>query len=173
MIIETERLILRPWRLDDAESLFEYASHPDVGPAAGWPAHKSLEESRDVLKNILMNEGTWAVTLKGSDKALGSVGCFPSDGSKANGEPEIGYWIGVPFWGKGYIPEATCALMQKCFDEGAERVWCAHFEENTKSRRVIEKCGFRFVFSELWQREGAENPRPTLYYCMEREEWLK
>lgn len=173
MIIETERLILRPWRENDAESLYKYASDPAVGPAAGWPVHESVENSLEILKTVLMNENTWAVTLKGSDKPFGSMGCFPSDGSLANKEPEIGYWIGKPFWGMGYAPEATLKLIELCFEKGANEVWCAHFEGNDKSRRVIEKCGFRYVFSEPWQRDNASDRKNTLYYRIKREEWSK
>ena len=51
-MITTERLILRKWEETDAESLFEYASDPDVGPIAGWPPHRSVEESLDVIRNV-------------------------------------------------------------------------------------------------------------------------
>lgn len=61
--IETGRLILRPWRESDAESLFRYACDPDVGPRAGWPPHKDIEESRRVIRDIFTNDRTWAVTL--------------------------------------------------------------------------------------------------------------
>ena len=53
MILHTERLTLRPWNEADAEGLFEYAKDPDVGPIAGWPPHKNVEESKDVIKNVL------------------------------------------------------------------------------------------------------------------------
>ena len=52
--METKRLILRKWKDDDAEELYKYASNPDVGPIAGWPPHKSIEESRDVIKNVFI-----------------------------------------------------------------------------------------------------------------------
>lgn len=52
MTLETDRLILRRWEDSDAEDLYRYASDPDVGPIAGWPAHQSLDESRDVIKNV-------------------------------------------------------------------------------------------------------------------------
>lgn len=48
--LKTERLILRPWSKSDAESLFEYAKDPEVGPIAGWPPHKSKEESLGVIQ---------------------------------------------------------------------------------------------------------------------------
>ena len=57
MIIETERLILRKWTQDDAESLFIYAKNPNVGPIAGWPPHKNIEESRDIIENVFAIPG--------------------------------------------------------------------------------------------------------------------
>lgn len=59
MILETKRLLLRPWQETDAEELYKYASDPDVGPIAGWPVHTSVEFSREVIKNVLSAEGTF------------------------------------------------------------------------------------------------------------------
>ena len=79
--LETERLVLRPWREEDAAALFKYARDPAVGPAAGWPVHKDEADSLNILRTVLMKENTWAVTIKGSDEPVGSIGYFPSDGS--------------------------------------------------------------------------------------------
>jgi len=174
MILETERLLLRPWREEDAEDLYEYAKDPNVGPAAGWNPHVDVEDSRNIIRTVLSKEGTLAVTIKAlGDKCVGSVGVFPSDGGEAEGEPEIGYWIAKPFWGQGYIPEAVRELQRYIFEEmGAQRCWCAHFEGNEKSRRVIGKCGFSYRFSidtGPWPSGGM---RPTRFYCITKEEWL-
>ena len=167
--IETERLILRPWREDDAENLYRWASDPLVGPAAGWPAHTSVEDSRNVLRTILMKPDTWAVTLRGSDEPVGSVGIFPCSCALADRQPEIGYWLARPCWGRGYIPEAVRALTELCFEGGAEAVWISHFPHNAKSRRVIEKCGFRYVMDEDFScADGIR--RPARYYVIRRED---
>lgn len=105
---------------------------PPWGPPPAGPVHKDEADSLNILRTVLMKENTWAVTIKGSDEPVGSIGYFPSDGSASKGEPEIGYWIGVPFWGRGYIPEAVKALIARCFSEGAARGLCAHFEGNEK-----------------------------------------
>ena len=60
MILETERLILRPWKEDDAESLYKYAKDPEVGPIAGWPVHTSVENSREIIKSVLSADETYA-----------------------------------------------------------------------------------------------------------------
>ena len=169
-IIETERLILRPWREEDAAELYRWASDPQVGPAAGWAPHKSLEDSLEILRTILMKPDTWAVTLPGGDGPVGSVGIFPSSCSLAEKQPEIGYWLARPLWGKGYMPEAVRALIALCFDRGAKAVWCAHADFNHKSRRVIEKCGFVYRCTEDWTSPLGDLRR-CLYYSIRREDW--
>lgn len=168
-VIETERLILRPWREDDSEDLYKYASDPEVGPAAGWAVHTSVEDSLNVLRTILIKPATWAITLKPSDEPVGSIGVFPTSVSIGGGEPEIGYWLARPLWGNGYVPEAVRALIARCFAQGAERVWCAHAVKNDKSRRVIEKCGFTCRCTEAWKSPLGE-VRESRYYSIEREQ---
>lgn len=173
--IETARLILRPWREEDAPALYEYAQDPRVGPAAGWLVHTSVENSREIIRTVLSMENTFAVTVKAlGNKAVGSVGVFPSEPPPSQGQPEIGYWIGVPFWGQGMIPEAVWALQHFVFQElGAERVWCAHFVGNLKSRRVIEKCGFRYRFTYDFELPQTGEVRHTRFYALERRDWQR
>ena len=170
MRIETERLVLRPWREDDAEALYRYASDPEVGPAAGWLPHTSVGDSLNVLRTILINDSTWAVTIAPSDEPAGSIGIFPGRQEAQRGEYEIGYWMAKPFWGSGYMPEAVRALLDLYFSFGAERIWCAHADFNDRSRRVIEKLGFRYQFSAPWQAAIGDF-RNSLYYALTAEEF--
>ena len=148
MILETERLILRPWNEADAESLYEYAKDDRVGPIAGWPPHTSVENSREVIKNVLSVPETYAVCLKEDNKAIGSIGLMIGKQSNLDlheNEGEIGYWISVPFWGRGLIPEATRELIRYAFsDLHLHTLWCGYFDENEKSKRCQEKCGFTY-----------------------------
>lgn len=148
MVLKTERLLLRPWELSDAESLFEYAKDPRVGPIAGWPVHTSVENSREIIRNVLAIDNTFAVCLKSEERAIGSIGLFrPSQAHTDIGgtELEIGYWIGVPFWGRGLIPEAVRAMQHYAFETlGCTGLWCGYYDGNERSRRVQEKCGFRY-----------------------------
>lgn len=150
MYYETTRLILRPWREEDAAELFRYAADPEVGPPAGWPPHTDIENSRMIIREILSAEGTFAVVLKATGLPIGSIGIMRNTNvSTAADEAEIGYWIGRPYWGQGLIPEAVQECLRICFQEqGCSRVWCAYFEGNEKSRRVQEKCGFRYHHTE-------------------------
>ena len=73
-LLETDRLLLRPFTLDDAEGLYAYASHPEVGPPAGWPPHRSVEESRQVIENIFIPSDALAVLRKSDGRLIGSAG---------------------------------------------------------------------------------------------------
>ena len=77
MVIQTERLTLRPWREADAASLFAYASDPEVGPAAGWPPHRSIEESKEIIRTVFSAPHTFAVCLAATDEPVGSIGLMP------------------------------------------------------------------------------------------------
>lgn len=146
MQLLTERLILRPWETSDAENLYKYARDPAVGPIAGWPPHTSVENSREIIINVLSADETYAVCLKSDGRAIGSIGLMIGRSSNLDlpeTEGEIGYWIGVPFWGQGLIPEAVKELIRRGFEDLAlEKIWCGYFDGNVKSKRVQEKCGF-------------------------------
>ncbi|MBQ9068714.1 MAG: GNAT family N-acetyltransferase, partial [Eggerthellaceae bacterium] len=73
MMLETERLILRPWEESDAEDLYRYASDPEVGPIAGWPIHTSVENSREIIREVLSAPETYAVVLREVGHAVGSI----------------------------------------------------------------------------------------------------
>ena len=152
MILETGRLILRRWEEADAEELYQYAKDPAVGPIAGWPPHTSVEYSREIIQDVLTAPETYAVVLKETGKPVGSIGImFGKNGNAPMGEQEaeIGYWIGVPYWGQGLIPEAVRELLRRCFEDlNCTAVWCGYYDGNLKSKRVQEKCGFRYHHTE-------------------------
>ena len=143
MILETNRLILRPWREDDAEDLYTYASDPDVGPPAGWPPHTSVENSLEIIRTVLSAPETYAVCLKENGKPIGSIGFHRNDLAEDDDEYELGYWIGKQFWGQGLIPEASREMLRYAFEDlKMNRIWCGYYDGNEKSRRVQEKLGF-------------------------------
>ena len=158
-MLQTERLILRRWEESDAEDLYEYARDPDVGPSAGWPAHQSVEESRRVIRDALSGAETYAVCLKSDGKPIGSVGLHlkgHTDLTERDDECELGYWIAKPFWGQGLIPEAAIEMLRHAFEDiGMQKVWAGYYEGNSKSRRVQEKCGFRYQ----WRSENVDVPQ--------------
>lgn len=176
--METERLILRPWTESDAEALYKYAQHPAIGPIAGWPPHTSVENSREVIKTILSTPETYAVVLKENNEPIGSVGImFEKDVHSADikeGDAEIGYWIGTPYWGQGLIPEAVKRLLMRCFNElDIKRVWCGYYDGNTRSRRVMDKCGFKFHHTEEGKTSPLGDVRTEHFTLLTKEDWEK
>lgn len=174
---ETKRLILRRWEDSDAETLYEYAKDPDVGPVAGWPAHKSVEESRDVIRTVFRREEAYAICLKTDKKPIGAVELRlngHTDMTEREDECELGYWLGKPFWGQGIMPEAVGEMLRRAFEElGMEKVWAGCYEGNTKSKRVQEKAGFRYQ----WKSENVDVPllhekRTGYVSSITKDQWL-
>lgn len=176
MRLETERLILRRWEESDAESLYQYASDPDVGPIAGWPPHRSVEESRSIIRNVFCGAEAYAVCLKSDNRAIGAIELKlngHTDLTDRDDECELGYWLGKPFWGRGLMPEAAREMLRHAFEDlGMRRVWCGYYEGNAKSKRVQEKVGFKYQ----WTTEGVEVPlmrekRTGHVNAITKEEW--
>lgn len=178
MEFRTERLILRPWSINDAESCYEYASNPEVGPNAGWPIHTSVENSKDIIKNVLAVPDTYAVCRIEDNKAIGSIGLLIGEKSNigiTDDEAEIGYWIGVPFWGQGLIPEAVICIMEYSFEVlKMNKLWCGYFDGNEKSKRVQKKCGFRYQYT-LKDKEWPlmKDIRTEHISCITREDYSR
>ena len=157
-ILKTERLILRKWDESDADSLFEYAKDPDVGPIAGWPPHQNVEESLAVIRNVFNGQEAYAICLREDNKAIGAIELKLNgytDLTDRDDECELGYWIGKPFWGRGLMPEAGREILRHAFEDlGMTKVWCGYYEGNTKSKRVQEKLNFRYQ----WKSENVDVP---------------
>ncbi len=177
-MLETKRLILRPWEDSDAESLYEYASDPDVGPIAGWPVHQSAAESLQIIRTALNKPETYAVCLKTDVKAIGSIGLKmngDTDLTERDDECELGYWIGKPFWGQGLIPEAAREMLRHAFEDlGMQKVWCGYYDGNIKSKRVQEKIGLRYQ----WTTEEVDVPlmhetRKGHVNAVTRRQWIE
>ena len=172
-VLETERLLLRPWEEADAEECYKYARDPRVGPIAGWPVHTSVENSRQVIRDILMVPETYAIVCKETGLPVGSIGLHHNDLASKDDEAELGYWLGVPYWGQGLVPEAAGELLRHAFEDlKLARVWCAYYDGNERSKRVQEKLGFR----HQWTNDRVPVPqlgetRKGHVNRMTKEEW--
>ena len=153
-MMETERLILRPWRDSDAEALYKYASDPDVGPRAGWPPHQSVQDSLEVIRTFFNNDHTWALELKETGEPIGCIGYYTYGESNiriGENDAELGYWIAKPYWNKGLCTEAALYMVDYCLKvKGFKNLWCDYFIDNPASGRVIEKCGFKDTGEINW-----------------------
>ena len=162
--IHTARLILRAWREEDLHDFYEYASVEGVGEKAGWKHHQSVEESQKILGTFIHNKKTFALEWKETGKVIGSVGLEPRH--EDSGIPdelhgrEIGYVLSKDYWGNGIMTEAVKAVINYCFGVlGFDYLTCGHFDHNDRSRRVVEKCGFRFLKNVITQTaRGVDEP---------------
>lgn len=144
------RLHLRPWRLSDAEALFSLAKDPAVGPIAGWPPHKSVEESTRVIKEVLQGPNSYAICERGrADALIGAIALKTGDSELWDVEvddAELGYWIGRPHWRQGFASEAARLLVGDGFSRlGLARVWASCNATNIGSMCVQEGLGMRLV----------------------------
>lgn len=170
--IETERLILRPWLESDIDDLYEYASVDGVGEKAGWRHHESIEETRNILHMFMEDRNVFAIVYKENNKVIGSFGLHRS---WANQEPqykdlkvkEIGYVLSKDYWGMGLMPEAVREVAMFCFEKlGLDALTVAHFVDNSQSRRVIEKCGFKFVKKSEFHSEQLGKSFQDMKYIL-------
>lgn len=144
--MQTNRILLRPWQDSDAEALYKYASDPIVGERAGWPPHKSVEESLEIIRTVFNNPTTWAIVLKEAGEAIGAMGYMPDcplNLPARPGEPLVGYWVGKPYWNQGICTEALQLMLDYIHKETTYKsLISSHFIDNPASGRVMEKCGF-------------------------------
>lgn len=175
-VLMTQRLILRRWNQKDAEDLYRYACDPDVGPIAGWPPHKNPDESRAVIRDVLSGREAYAICLKEDGRAIGAIELKlngHTDLTDRDDECEMGYWLGKPYWGRGIVPEAVTEMLRRAFEDiGMQKVWVGYYEGNSKSKRVQEKCRFRFQRKS----EGVDVPlmqekRTGYVSSLTRDQW--
>ncbi len=151
-MIETERLLLGNWQESDAERLYQLASDPLVGPACGWAPHRGAEESRGlIMDGPLNNPESYAIHLKTTEEIIGSISLKSASENfdiAAEGELEVGYWLGSRYWNHGYASEALDAMVSRAFNDlGCPVLWCGFFEGNERSKLCMEKRGFTYVKS--------------------------
>ena len=145
-VLRTKRLILRPWRNEDTDALYEYCSVDGVGQMAGWKPHEGRAESEAVLQMFMQGRRTLALEYEG--KAIGSIGVESYD-EKSLPEfdrkncRELGFVLSRDYWGRGLMHEAIEAMLEFLFESvGLDAVFCGCFDWNDQSRRVQEKSGF-------------------------------
>ena len=175
---ETERLLLRGWQESDYKDLYEYAQREEVGLFAGWSPHKSEQESKEVIRYFLQNKNSYAIVWKEENKVIGSIGFHkrtPDVKQSHLAQREVGFALHPKYWGRGIVPEAVNHLLKYGFEQlHLDLIWCGHFDFNTKSKRVNEKCGFRYKFQKTDRYKLFNNRLITsVYYCMTKDDYFE
>jgi len=162
--IETERLILRPLSVNDAEDVFEWTGDERVAEFMIYPCHKGVEVTKEWLESLesLENEYTWGFVRKADGKLIGSGGIRFRTAENAW---SFGYNLRYDCWGNGYATEATKRIIKYVIENHDARNFIAeHAVDNPASGRVIEKCGLEFEkFTEYSKFDGSADFKAKLY----------
>ena len=161
--IETERLILRRFTLEDAEAMYRnWASDPEVTKYLTWPVHDNVEVTKGVLSEWVSDYSAkedsyqWCIALKENDMAIGSIGVV--GGNEKAEAYEIGYCISRAYWHQGITSEALAAVMRYLLDEvGVRRIESRHDPKNPYSGEVMKKCGLKYEGTRIqadWNNTG-------------------
>lgn len=145
-VLETERMILRPWKTEDLDDFYEYARNPEIGPNAGWAPHKDKEESLKILQSFIKGDEVRAIVYKGNGKVIGSIGVHRDYKRQEDIKAKmIGYVLSQDYWRMGLMTEAVKEVIRYLFEEvKLDIISIYHYPFNIRSKRVIEKCGFKY-----------------------------
>lgn len=173
--METDRLILRNWNKKDFKEFMEFASDSEVMTPSGAEPARNKQDGKKKFQTYLRNGTYYAITLKESGRIIGNIK-FQEDFRRYQiNSISIGYQLNKAYWGKGYAPEALKAMLKFAFElREVDVVGIAHFVENHRSQRVIEKCGFVKEGLVRWSYRRFDGVKlDELSYSMLKDEYLK
>lgn len=177
MTLYTDRLILRKWHEDDAEELYRYAKDPRIGLNTGWPPHYSIMYSKDIIKHVLSSPNTFAIVSRKSNKPVGNISLITNLKSNLDisyNEAEIGFWIGVPYWGQGLMFEALSEVLNFAFKrKNLDKIWAGYFDGNNQSKRVLEKSGFTYQYTKTVELKLLYTTKKEHVTNITQDKWLK
>jgi RimJ/RimL family protein N-acetyltransferase len=173
-VLETERLVLRAPRLADAKAIVRLAGDRRIAEnTARIPHPYGADDAEQFLAVVNRQEGeaTFAIALKGEvigkSEVMGMCGV-----ERREGAAEIGYWLGVPYWNRGYATEAVRALIDHAFgDLEHEALQAGARVSNPASRRVLEKCGFQWTGVGLYRIRAIKSSAPLDRFRLDRGLW--
>jgi RimJ/RimL family protein N-acetyltransferase len=170
LVLETPRLVLRPLRADDAKTIAALANDRRIAENTLRLPHPygfADAQAFIVFANACNDEAVFLVTT-GGDGVIGACGI-----AGLNTEtPEIGYWLGVRFWGQGYATEAARAVIDHAFGElGCDALVAGARVSNGASRRVLEKCGFQWTGVGLYRIRALGSSAPFDRFRLDRRLW--
>lgn len=174
-IIETERLILRSIVESDASDIYEYGKEENVGVNAGWAPHKDFEDTKAIMKEVFLNQPyVFGIILKSSGKMVGSVGLLKDPKRENPQAMMLGYAISESCWGKGFMTEASKAVIDYGFkNPEIQLITSCCYTYNKRSHRVIEKCGFKYEGCLRQAEKRFDGQILDMYsFSLTKEEWL-
>ncbi len=174
--LETPRVTLRAFTMDDIDEVFAYAKNPNVGPSAGWPTHLTKEDSRSAVTMFTSGEDDiWAIISKETGRLIGSVGLHRDSRRSNPAARSLGYVLDEGYWGRGLATESAAEVIRYAFEDaaGIDIVTAVHYPFNPKSGRVMQKCGMRHEGTiRMATRRYDGKVFDNVCYSITREEWL-
>jgi RimJ/RimL family protein N-acetyltransferase len=168
-VLETERLVLRAPRLEDAKAVAQLANDRRIAEnTARIPHPYALADAENFIASVNRADGEIAFLITREDVVLGACGI----GMSEREAPDLGYWLGVPFWGHGYATEAVRAVIDHAFaDLGYDALGAGARVTNPASRRVLEKCGFQWTGVGLTRIRALASSAPIDRFRLDRGIW--
>lgn len=174
-VLESARLLLRPFEMKDANDVYEACKEPELGRGCGWPVHVSLEHSKAVLQNILIHPGTWAILSKADGRVIGSISLMEGEEANLaleNEEAELGFWLNKDFWKQGLMQEAGSLVIAWAFEErGKKRLKAAYATWNEASGNVQKRLGFEEAGEQNLYAGALGVWRQSMVTVLEKEYW--
>lgn len=171
-ILGSNRLILRPFSIDDVEDVFLYASDDIVTKYLTWPSHIDRAQTEKVLKEFFIGKiGIYAIELKPEHKCIGCIDlrlCIEHD------KASFGYVLNRKYWNNNYMSEALNLVLDLAFLElELNRVEATHYVGNEGSGRVMQKCGMKYEGTGLQEVKVKDTFYDVVHYAILRNDWVK
>lgn len=168
-VLKTERLTLRAPRLEDVKAIALIANDRRIAEnTARIPHPYGVDDARKFIEAVNGGNGEVAFAIVFDGDLIGGCGIDPREGG-----PEIGYWLGAAYWGRGYATETVRALVDYSFGELEHEALVAGARvSNPASRRVLEKCGFQWTGVRLTRIRAINSAAPTDRFRLDRKLWL-
>jgi len=170
--LETERLILRPFSMDDAQDVFLIARDSIVTKYLTWHPHTDISQTEKVVKEIYMSRpGFYAIELKSEGKC---IGCIDIRVCEEHDKASFGYMLNRNYWNKGYMTEALQAIIDLAFSKlRLNRIESTHLVGNEGSGRVMQKCGMKYEGKGLQEVKIKGIYHDVVHYAILRQNWYE
>ncbi|HBT16403.1 MAG TPA: N-acetyltransferase [Firmicutes bacterium] len=170
-VLESERLVIRPFFMDDVNEVFLYASDDQVTEYLTWSSHTDLAQTEKIVKEVFLGKpGVYAIELKAEQKC---IGCIDLRLCPEHDKASFGYVLNRKYWNQGYMSEALQLILNLSFTKlQLNRVEATHFVGNEGSGRVMEKCGMKYEGKGSQEVKIKGNYYDVIRYAILKENWV-
>lgn len=172
-MLRTARTILRNFEREDLHALHAYTKLAGVGERAGWRHHESLGDTKLMLENFLKNDQVYAIFYEREQLMIGHISIYNDSEAGRADTKELGFVLSPDYQNKGIMTEVIMKLLDHLFSKGISFVYACCFQDNAASKRVIEKCGFRFEQEGEFFSESLNRSFASYEYVFSGAHWKK